>query len=283
MEVNGVPNTRLDAGAILALTPLVAASPATVTLLNGWGPGAFDIRFDLSALQGNQLNPLEDLVDNPTSNPPIWNFISLEQQGYLFGWDGLFENDGINNNALASQAEAVYDLVMHANGAFGTPLGNLPPELRIAPPPDLVAGLEAAEAPLTGQPGNFIDTGKLLEVQTWMRSLVSPPPGPFNETLAQQGFTLFHGRAQCNVCHQTEHFTGPGLFTDITATPPAGGLAGGIKVPGLKGISRTAPYFHDHSAATLEEAVTRFVVRGDPVPLLTLDEEAALVEYLRSL
>jgi cytochrome c peroxidase len=116
-----------------------------------------------------------------------------------------------------------------------------------------------------------------------MRSLVSPPPGPFNETLAQQGFTLFHGRAQCNVCHQTEHFTGPGLFTDITATPPSGGLADGIKVPGLKGISRTAPYFHDHSAATLEEAVTRFVVRGAPVPLLTLDEEAALVEYLRSL
>ena len=54
-------------------------------------------------------------------------------------------------------------------------------------------------------------------------------------------------------------------------------------MPGLKGISRTAPYFHDHSAATPEEAVTRFVVRGDPVPLLTLDEEAALVEYLRSL
>jgi hypothetical protein len=280
MQVDGVPNTRMDAGAILALTPFAqAAGQPTIDLLNSWGPGAFDVR----ALPDN---PLDDGVNNPTSNPPIWNFVDLEEQEYLFGWDGLFQNDGINNNALASQAEAVYDLVMHANGAFGIPpfagppTGNLSPELRIAPPLELVQALEAAEA---GDPGNDIITQDLLDVQAWMRSLVSPAPGPFDEVPAEEGFKLFHGRAGCVSCHQTAEFTGPGLFTDITLAPPAGDLSGGIRVPGLRGISLTAPYFHDHSALTLEDAVARFVARGDPVPLLSPAEQSALVEYLKSL
>jgi hypothetical protein len=283
LQVDGVPNTAMDAGAILALTPFAqGAGQATVDLLNGWGPGAFDVR----ALPDN---PLEDNVENPTSNPPIWNFVDLEEQGYLFGWDGLFQNDGINNNALASQAEAVYDLVMHANGAFGIapfvgpPTGNLPPELRIAPPAELVQALVDADDAVLGVPGNDIITQDLLDVQTWMRSLASPAPGPFDEVTAEEGFRLFHGRAGCASCHQTAEFTGPGLFTDITLIPPAGDLSGGIHVPGLRGISRTAPYFNDHSADTLGDVVDRFVERGGPVPLLSPVERAALVEYLSSL
>ena len=51
-EVDGVPNTQMDAGAILALTPFaVTAGQATVDLLNSWGPGAFDVR----ALPDNPL------------------------------------------------------------------------------------------------------------------------------------------------------------------------------------------------------------------------------------
>jgi hypothetical protein len=185
-----------------------------------------------------------------------------------------------NNNALASQAEAVYDLVMHANGAFGTPQGNLPPELRITPPAELLQALADAD---TAQPGNVIITQDLLDVRAWMRSLVSPAPGAFDEVPAEEGFNLFHGRAACASCHQTAEFTGPGLFTDITLTAPAGDLSGGIHVPGLRGISRTAPYFNDHSAPTLGDVVARFVERGGPVPLLSPVERAALVEYLSSL
>ena len=272
--VDGVPNSAMDAGAILALTPFAAAAgQETIDLLNSWGPGSFDIR----ALPDN---PLDDGVNNPTANPPLWNFVDLQDQDYLLGWDGLFENDGINNNALASQAEAVYDLVMHANGAFGTPGGNFPPELRITPPQELLDALAAAE---TDAPGNDLDTQKILDLQTWMRSLVSPAPGNFDEGLAQQGFTLFYGKANCASCHLMPEFTGLGLFTDITATPPTGDLAGGIRVPGLRGITKTAPYFHDHSAADLAAVVARFVERGQQVPLLTAEEQAALVEYLKSL
>ena len=273
-QFDGVPNTRMDAGAILALTPFArGAGQPVIDILNSWGPGSFDIR----ALPDN---PLEDSVVNPTMNPPIWNFVDLAEQGYTFGWDGLFLDDGINNNALASQAEAVYDLVMHANGAFGTLDGNLPPELSIAPPEELLEALIFAEAQ---QPGNDIITDRLLDLQAWMRSITSPPAGDFNEASAEAGFHLFFGKANCVACHSSPDFTGPGLFTDITEKAPAGGLAGGIHVPSLRGISHTAPYFHDASAATLSDAVARLVERGNPVPPLTIEEQAALVEYLKSL
>ena len=70
-------------------------------------------------------------------------------------------------------------------------------------------------------------------------------------------------KAQCATCHPAaSEFISAGRYTDITATPPTGDLAGGIKVPGLRGISLTAPYFHDGSAATLPEVVNRFDSRG---------------------
>ena len=76
-------------------------------------------------------------------------------------------------------------------------------------------------------------------------------------------------------------------------------------VPGLRGISKTAPYFHNNSAATLEEMVDHYIeffkrvqanfVPGAPVPpIATTDgvnfdrrpapeERAALIAYLRKL
>jgi hypothetical protein len=75
-------------------------------------------------------------------------------------------------------------------------------------------------------------------------------------------------------------------------------------VPGLRGVSRTAPYFHNNSAATLEEVVNHYIeffkrVRvvappGPPPPVASTDgvnwdrqprpeERAALLAYLRKL
>lgn len=275
---DGVPNARMNAGAILALTPFVqglADGGATARALNGWGPGNFDIR----ALPDN---PLEDNVVNPTNNPPIWNFVDLERQGYLFGWDGLFKNNGRSNNALASQAEAVYDLVMHGNGAFGTAAGSLAPELSVTPPASLLAALAAAE---TAQPGNDIPVAKMLDVQAWMRSIASPAPVAFDEAKAELGFELFNGKAACRSCHQTADFTGPGTVTAVTH--PGGGLAGGIKIPSLRGVAHTAPYLSNGSVATLPEAVEGVlgVLKSvnPAMPTLTAAEKAALVEYLKSL
>lgn len=270
LAIDGKANVAMNAGAILAATPFVQTNPALVTTLQGWGPGRFDVR----ALPDN---PLEDNADNPTGNPPIWNFVDVQSQGYLFGYDGLF----FGENALASQAEAVYDLVMHGNGAFGTVAGNLPPALHITPSQALLNALAAAE---TADPGNDINTQKLLDLQTWMRSLASPPPGTFDAVKAEQGFQLFFGKANCHVCHNTADLTNAqgNLFT-FSLGPNPGDLAGGIKVPGLRGVSRSAPYLHNHSLGTLQEVVALLATLGAPIPALTAVEQEALVEYLKSL
>ncbi|MEO5659780.1 MAG: cytochrome c [Polaromonas sp.] len=275
---DGAPNAKMDSGTILALTPFVQGlndNGATAAVLKSWGPGRFDIR----ALPDNVL---EDNVVNPTKNPPIWNFVDLEKQGYLFGWDGLFKNNGTSNNALASQAEAVYDLVMHGNGAFGTAAGSLPPELSVTPPQSLLSALAKAE---TDQPGNDIPVSKLLDVQAWMRSIVSPAPLAFDEAKAEQGFELFNGKGACSSCHKTADFTGPGTVTAVTH--PGGGLAGGIKIPSLRGVAHNAPYLSNGSVATLAgavEGVLQALKAVNPgAPTLTDAEKAALVEYLKSL
>ena len=78
-----------------------------------------------------------------------------------------------------------------------------------------------------------------------------------------------------------------------------------MDVTNLRGIGRTAPYFHNNSAATLEEVVDHYIAlftraaRLNPPPNLppilssdgllidrgfvTADERAALVAYLRKL
>ena len=269
--IDGVPNTAMNAGAILSLTPFVqAAGEDLVATLQSWGAGRFDIR----ALPDNAL---DDGVNNPTDTPPLWNFVDLDEQGYAYDWDGLFITTDADL-ALASQAEAVFDLVMHANGAFGTSTGTVPPQLAITPPDSLVNALVDAEA---NAPGNDIDEQSLSDIQMFQRSIVSPAPTVFDEALAETGFELFNGKAQCAGCHMSAEFTGPVLSTSIVLNAPQGGLAGGIKTPGLRGVAYTAPFFHDGSAATLEEVMD--IYSGRTTVELSTAEKTALVEYMKSL
>ena len=71
------------------------------------------------------------------------------------------------------------------------------------------------------------------------------------------------------------------VTTRITLNPPQGGLAGGIKTPGLRGVTSTAPYFRDGSAPTLRDVLD--VYAGRIVPTLTSAEKDAVVEYLKTL
>jgi cytochrome c peroxidase len=60
-------------------------------------------------------------------------------------------------------------------------------------------------------------------------------------------------------------------------------------IPQLRGINRTAPYFHDHRAATLEEVVRHYQqffafinkVRGFPLPLIEDEDIDPIVAYMR--
>jgi cytochrome c peroxidase len=81
------------------------------------------------------------------------------------------------------------------------------------------------------------------------------------------------------------------VLTDANALETVGGnqVFNRFDIPQLRGINRTAPYFHDHRARTLEEVVAHYqqfnrfinVVRGFPLPQIADDDVPAIVAYLR--
>lgn len=122
---------------------------------------------------------------------------------------------------------------------------------------------------------------------------------------ARTGRGLFFGRVGCGNCHT------PPLFTDLGYHNLGVGLSGGedddlgryelsrrpqdrgaFKTPSLRDVSRTAPYMHDGSIATLAEVI-EFYDRGcvpndalDPLvkPLgLTSQESGQLLAFLETL
>ena len=122
---------------------------------------------------------------------------------------------------------------------------------------------------------------------------------------AINGMKLFFGKAKCVICHNGSAFTdsrfhnigvkqhGP-LKEDLGRynVTKEGFDKGAFKTPGLRHISRSAPYMHDGSEATLEDVI-EFYDRGGDVeknrsafitPLeLSSQEKKDLVEFLKAL
>jgi cytochrome c peroxidase len=103
---------------------------------------------------------------------------------------------------------------------------------------------------------------------------------------------------------RTSSDPGRALITGFVGGPPELDDWNKLDVPGLRGISRTAPYFHNNSATTLEEVVDHYieffkagralVAPGVVPPVASTDginfdraprpkERAALLAYLRKL
>ncbi len=122
---------------------------------------------------------------------------------------------------------------------------------------------------------------------------------------AKRGYEVFAEKAKCTNCHDgillTDmqfHNVGIGMSKP---KPDVGRFTvtkeekdtGAFKTPSLFDISKSAPYFHDGSVATLEEAVDLMAAGGkknkhlDTTNLkpykLSKDEKADLVAFLRSL
>lgn len=283
MPVLGPPNDELDAGTLLSSTPLVQGDPEGQNLAayQRWGRGNFDPRFLPN-------NPIDDGVVNPSQIPPHWNYLDLAEQDYAITWIGILQLRP-DNNSLASGPECGIDLPLGVNGAWGTEnaiisdfeFGNTLPQW-------VFDALDFSEQ---NEPGNAIPEDeyrrKLLDVKAFMESIASPQPGEFDEAKAEAGWALFYGKANCVACHSTAEGTGRTgeYFTNIVENPPQGLLNLGIRVPGLRGLTHTAPYFHDGSAATLPDVIQRYTSPDIPeVPSsLTAGEQAAIVEYLKSL
>jgi cytochrome c peroxidase len=123
---------------------------------------------------------------------------------------------------------------------------------------------------------------------------------------AQRGYEIFKGKARCTNCHDgmlltdmQYHNVGIGMKAE---KPDMGRFVvtkaerdtGAFKTPTLMDVARSAPYFHDGSVATLEEAVDLMLAGGldnphldkanlRPPVKLSKQERADLLEFLRSL
>jgi len=159
---------------------------------------------------------------------------------------------------------------------------------------DLLAAYRAA-FPGATQAVTWEQTGAALAAA--LRA-IQPPPGAYQRYLAGEatalsaaalrGQTLFV-EVGCATCHRPPDF-GSDSFHHIGLPVDPSRNAGRARVPGLRGVRHTAPYFHDGSAATLEEVVRHYARGGGPgaspaiTPLNLTDTDVHdLVAFLESL
>jgi len=148
-----------------------------------------------------------------------------------------------------------------------------------------------------------------LAIQMYESSTISPN-APFDQfargnsgalsARQQAGLDLFTGKANCTHCHGgavfTNAATGQGgngrAFANIGVESLAedpGNAAGEFKVPTLRNVELTGPYFHNGKYLTLRQVVEFYnrggdVPNGELAPLgLTDDEKTALVDFLTAL
>ncbi len=244
-RLDGWPNRDLDPGAIIALSPAIDAP--TKALLDSWGKGKYDPRFNV------------DGISKPVVIPPAYGLEGIHSV--------TFTGDG-TEPAYWNRYVAVVQ--MGGQGSFSDPRLNL----------SVTNGTED------------LVSDKLPALQAYQLSLPAPaaPAGSFDPGAAARGKLVFEGVGGCASCHSGA------LFTDANAKlhPPADSMAepespsyasrsatGQYRTSPLKGVWQHAPYFHDGSAATLDEVVRIYDSKRSLG--LTEQQRSDLAQYLRSL
>jgi cytochrome c peroxidase len=121
----------------------------------------------------------------------------------------------------------------------------------------------------------------------YVRSLPYPPnpnlsaDGTISDqapAAAKRGFDLFMNKAGCKTCHQPPHYDKKDV-EDVFS-------GGKFKVPSLRVVSQTGPWFHDGRYKTLEEAVRamwEYVQKAGTSETLSDAEIKDIVEFLKVL
>jgi hypothetical protein len=240
-RLDGWPNLNLDPGRIIALSP--AVPDADKAVYNSWGPGFYDPRFNIDGLS------------TPLVIPPAYGLAGVAKETYTAEGPISYWNNYVAVTQMGGQ------------GSFHDPrLG-----IKIKQKPDLVKK-------------------KLKPLSAYQFSLTAPepPPGSFDPDAAERGEEVFEGKGTCATCHI------PPLYTDInlkilhdpqeTGMDPAYALrttTGQYRTTPLRALWQHPPYFHDGSAATLEDVVDHY--DGVLDLELTDEEKADLVEFLKSI
>ena len=212
------------------------------------------------------------------SSPTLWN-IAYHTQFYWDGRSGSLEaqaraawtggNMGADADAVVAELNAIAGYAEQFQAVFGGP----------ATPDNVVQAIAAFEREAFYCGDTAYDD--------WRRGDASGM-----SEAAMRGAELFTAGAGCATCHSGVLFTdmkyhnvgigmdadepdlGRGRVTEeaVCSTTEDEPCQGAFKTPTLRDISKSAPYFHDGSVATLEEAVRLMATGGLPNPYLDTDE-----------
>ncbi|HYP25106.1 MAG TPA: cytochrome c peroxidase [Blastocatellia bacterium] len=225
----------------------------------------------------------------PRSSPTLWNI------GYHkdFYWDGRSPSlekqamaawTGANMGAKADEIAAKINGIQGYRSQFQSVFGGE------ATPENMMMAIAAYERTIIGNNTPFD------KWQAGDQSAVGED--------VKRGYEVFQ-QAKCNNCHDGVLFTdlqyhNVGIGMDLPepdvgrAKPSARPEdTGAFKTPTLRDIAKSAPYFHDGSVATLEEAVDLMLAGGKPNQYLdkknlekrtlTSEQRQDLLAFLRSL
>ncbi len=244
-RLDGWANRDLNPGAIIALSP--AVDTALKAVFNSWGKGMFDPRHNV------------DGISKPVVIPPAFGLAGIHSV--------TFTGDG-NEPAYWNRYVAVAEM-----GGLGTVVE---PRLNI----NITHGTQD------------LVSAKLPALQAYQLSLAPPaaPAGSFDGVAALRGKVVFEGAGKCVSCHSGA------VFTDANSTlhPPGDSMAEPespsyaarsatrmYRTTPLRGAWQHAPYFHDGSAATLEDVASTYNTKR--ALGLNPQEIADLAQYLKSL
>jgi hypothetical protein len=240
-RLDGWPNLDLNVGAIVALSP--ALTGAQKAVYNSWGPGKYDARYNF------------DGQNDPAVIPPAYGLEGVNSV--------TFTGDG---DRIAYWNRYVGVTQMHGHGSFAEPRLNI----SVANPPDQIES-------------------KLPDLESYQLSLAkpAPPPGTFDAAAAARGQEVFNGQGQCATCHAGATYTDANTRLHPTSEVPTDpthaerSATGMYRTTPLRALWQHPPYFHDGSAATLNDVVDRYDSAKNLQ--LTPAQKADLVEYLKSL
>ncbi len=269
---DGWPNRDLNVGAIVSLAPdlspfedLLGVSRETVvTVLMSWGPGKYDAQLNLD---GKAFQP--DGRPGATLIPAAFGMAGQNLHTYTGFGSVPYWNAYVANTQMRGLGTFV-DRRLADFGQF--------PLVR-------TTGFDNKRDPVD------LITAKLESLHYYQLSIPAPrpPEGSFDPAAAERGAMVFSGAARCATCHVPPLFSEPGFpmhtgaeigLDDFQAnrspermyrTTPLRGLFARMK----------GGFYHDGRFPTLEAVIDHYVDHFDLV--LTADERADLVEYLKSL
>ena len=247
-RLDGWPNDDLNPGAIIALSPVLTAQQKAI--YNSWGKGKYDPRFNLDGKVG------------PTVIPPAYGLKDIHKITVTGDGDDI---------AYWNRYVAVTQMGGH--GSFSDPRTGV----------NVTNGTDD------------LVSDKLPALQAYQLTLAAPTPpaGSFDPAAAARGKALFEGSARCSTCHSGDKLTDANdrlhLPSEVVSEPEPNGepsyasrsATKMYRTAPLHGVWQHAPYFHNGTAATLEDVVKTYNARQSLG--LSSTDIADLVQYLKSL